>query len=157
MRHSYAVPMRWMVIYKYEVPGGTLNLSYTKLPRPWSPWESSSLRKNPHGRTRNWTQDLMISSQKLWPLDHEAGQGVIILNYIYRSVCLFPTAHVKQVCHILNQNFSPCIHLSVFYTCTYTIGIIKLLMHILLLHFCFLISESPRSQNFMTPLVLGPL
>jgi hypothetical protein len=30
-------------------------------------------RKNPHGRTGNRTRDLMISSQKLWPLDHEAG------------------------------------------------------------------------------------
>jgi hypothetical protein len=28
-----------------------LNLSSTKLPRPWSPWESSPSRKNPHGRT----------------------------------------------------------------------------------------------------------
>jgi hypothetical protein len=32
MRRSYVVPMRWMVIYEYEVPGGTLNLSYIKLP-----------------------------------------------------------------------------------------------------------------------------
>jgi hypothetical protein len=27
MRLSYVVPMRWMVIYEYEVPGGTLNLN----------------------------------------------------------------------------------------------------------------------------------
>jgi hypothetical protein len=26
MRCSYVVPMRWMVIYEYEVPGGALNL-----------------------------------------------------------------------------------------------------------------------------------
>jgi hypothetical protein len=38
--------MRWMVIYEYEVPGVALNLSYTKLPRPWSPLESSLSRKN---------------------------------------------------------------------------------------------------------------
>ena len=31
-------------------------------------------RKNPHGRTGNRTRDLVISSQKLWPLDHEAGR-----------------------------------------------------------------------------------
>jgi hypothetical protein len=68
MRHSYVVPMRWMVIHEYEVPGGALNLSYTKLHRPW---ESSPSRQSPHGRTGNWTWDLMISSQKLWPLDHE--------------------------------------------------------------------------------------
>jgi hypothetical protein len=73
MRRGYVVPMRWMVIYKYEVPGGALNLNSTKLPRPWSPSGSSLSRKNPHGRARNRTPDLMISSQKLWPLDHEAG------------------------------------------------------------------------------------
>jgi hypothetical protein len=32
MRHSYVVPMRWMVIYEYEVPGGALNLKYTNYP-----------------------------------------------------------------------------------------------------------------------------
>ena len=30
-------------------------------------------KENSHGRTGNRTRDLMISSQKLWPLDHEAG------------------------------------------------------------------------------------
>jgi hypothetical protein len=54
-------------IYEHEVPGGALNLNYTKLPRPWSPRGSSTSRKNPHGRTGN------RSGQKLWPLDHEAG------------------------------------------------------------------------------------
>jgi hypothetical protein len=54
--------------------GRGLNLSSTKLPRPWSPWESSLLKKNSLGRVRNRTLDLMISSQKLWPLDHEAGR-----------------------------------------------------------------------------------
>jgi hypothetical protein len=75
MRRSYVVPLRWMVIYEYEVPGGALNLNSTKLPRPWPPWGSSPSRKNPHGRTGNRTRDLKISSQKLWPLDHEAGQS----------------------------------------------------------------------------------
>jgi hypothetical protein len=73
MRRSYVVPMRWMVLYEYEVTGGALNLSSTKLPRPWSPWESSPSKKNPNGRTGNRTRDLMISSRKLWALDHEAG------------------------------------------------------------------------------------
>ena len=31
-------------------------------------------RENSHGRTGNRTRDLMISSQSLWPLDHEAGR-----------------------------------------------------------------------------------
>jgi hypothetical protein len=74
MRRSYVVPMRWITMYEYEVPGGTLNLSSTKLPKPSSPWESSSSRKNPHCRKWNRTRDLMISSQKLGPLDHEAGR-----------------------------------------------------------------------------------
>jgi hypothetical protein len=73
MRRSYVVTVRWMVIYEYEVPGGALNLNFTKLPRPCSPWGSSPSRKNPHGRTWNRTHDLMTSRQKLWPLDHEAG------------------------------------------------------------------------------------
>jgi hypothetical protein len=47
MRRSYFVPLRWMVIYENEVPGGALNLSATKLPSPWSPWESSPTRKIP--------------------------------------------------------------------------------------------------------------
>jgi hypothetical protein len=67
MRRSYVVPMRWMVIYEYEVPGGALNLNSTKLPRTGSPRGSSPSRKNPHGRTGNRTRDLMISSKKIWP------------------------------------------------------------------------------------------
>ena len=30
-------------------------------------------KENSHGRAGNRTRDLMISSQRLWPLDHEAG------------------------------------------------------------------------------------
>jgi hypothetical protein len=69
MRRSYGVPMRWMLIYEDEVPGGAYYISSTKLPRTWPPWESSSSRKNPHGRTENRTRDLSISSPKLWALD----------------------------------------------------------------------------------------
>jgi len=32
-----------------------------------------SFRENSHGRAGNRTWDLMISNQRLWPLDHEAG------------------------------------------------------------------------------------
>ena len=32
-------------------------------------------RENSHGRTGNRTRDLMISRQRLWPLDHEAGRN----------------------------------------------------------------------------------
>ena len=30
-------------------------------------------KENSHGKAGNRTRDLMISSQRLWPLDHEAG------------------------------------------------------------------------------------
>jgi hypothetical protein len=50
MRRIYVAPMRWMVIYEYEVPGGALNLNSTKLPRSWSPSGSSLSRKIPYGR-----------------------------------------------------------------------------------------------------------
>jgi hypothetical protein len=32
MRLSYVVPIRWMVIYEYEVPGGALYLNSTNYP-----------------------------------------------------------------------------------------------------------------------------
>jgi hypothetical protein len=32
MGRSYVVPMRWMVIYEYGVPGGALNLNSTNYP-----------------------------------------------------------------------------------------------------------------------------
>ena len=37
-------------------------------------------KKKSHGRAGNRTRDLMISSQSLWPLDHEAGYPAYILN-----------------------------------------------------------------------------
>jgi hypothetical protein len=61
IRRSYIFSMRWMVIYEYEVPGGDLNLSSTKLPRPWPPWESSPSRKNPHGRTGDFLLNIRPS------------------------------------------------------------------------------------------------
>jgi hypothetical protein len=39
--------MRWIVIYEYEEPEGALNPCSTKLPRPWSPWESSFQENTP--------------------------------------------------------------------------------------------------------------
>jgi hypothetical protein len=116
MRRSYVVPMRTMVIYEYAGPGGALNLNSTKLPRPWSPWGSSPSRKNPHGRTGNRTRDLMISSQKLWPLDHEAGhylnycnqqmQNYIITVYI-TTVCLCnPYCYMFRHFHVVIRQFT---------------------------------------------------
>ena len=42
-------------------------------------------RENSHGRTGNRTRVLMISSQRLWPLDHEA--GLVLLNFISPFGC----------------------------------------------------------------------
>jgi hypothetical protein len=36
--------------------------------------------KNPHGRAGNRTRDLIINSQKRWPLDHEAGHVMITVQ-----------------------------------------------------------------------------
>jgi hypothetical protein len=65
MKHSYVVPMRWMVIYEYEVPGGALNLKSTNYPDHGRQGDLPPSGKHPHGRTGNQTRDLMISSQKL--------------------------------------------------------------------------------------------
>ena len=35
-------------------------------------------RENSSGRAGNRTRDLMISSQSLWPLDHEAGRVLVL-------------------------------------------------------------------------------
>ena len=58
----------WVVIEEDVVPAGTLNLNSTNLPRPWQPLQGKFPRKG-----GNRTRDLMISSQRLWPLDNEAG------------------------------------------------------------------------------------
>ena len=34
-------------------------------------------KENSHGRAGNRTRDLMISSQRLWTLDHEAGPDIL--------------------------------------------------------------------------------
>ena len=39
-----------------------------------------AFRENSHGRTGNRTRDLMISSQRLWSLDHEAGLFLYLLR-----------------------------------------------------------------------------
>ena len=40
-------------------------------------------RENSYGRAGNRTRDLMISIERLWPLDNEAGQFGDILQYKY--------------------------------------------------------------------------
>jgi hypothetical protein len=58
MRHDYVVPMRWMVIYEYGVPGRALNLNSTNYPdhghhgdppvMEKSPWQSRESTLGPH-------------------------------------------------------------------------------------------------------------
>jgi hypothetical protein len=62
MRRGYVVPMRWMVIYGYGVPGGALNLNSTNYPDHGHHGDPPLSEKNSHGRAGNRTRDLMISS-----------------------------------------------------------------------------------------------
>jgi hypothetical protein len=96
MRRRYVVQISWMVIYEYEVPGRAFDLSSTKLLRPWSPWKCSPSRKHPGNRTL----DLMISSRKLWPLDHEAG-------HIYIYIYIYNTAYT---CIPTGWHYAHCVH-----------------------------------------------
>jgi hypothetical protein len=50
MRRGYVVPMRWMVIYEYGVPGGALNLNSTNYPDHGHHGDSPLTGKNLHGR-----------------------------------------------------------------------------------------------------------
>ena len=70
LRCPYGV---WVVIEEDIVPGAALNLISTNLPRPWSPRGIFPFKENSHGRAGNRTRDLLISSQRLWPQEHEAG------------------------------------------------------------------------------------
>jgi hypothetical protein len=64
--------------------------------------------KNPHGRAGNRTRDRM-SSQKRWPLDHEAGQLAkqIAVRWITADVkhaLILSTSYGLQTSHILTNN-----------------------------------------------------
>jgi hypothetical protein len=80
--------MRWMVIHKYGVPGGDLNLNSTNYPDHDNHGDPPLSGKNPHGRARNRTRDLMISSQKRRPLDHKAGLTGGIFTHIWPTAIL---------------------------------------------------------------------
>ena len=61
----FLAPRRW---------GFNLKSNYTNYPDHGHHGDPPSHKENPHGRAGNRTRDLVISSQKLWRLDHEAGQ-----------------------------------------------------------------------------------
>ena len=50
------------------------------------PPTQTMVRENSHGRTGNRTRDLTISSQRLWPLDHEAGLHVWMYVTCYEGL-----------------------------------------------------------------------
>jgi len=59
-------------------------------------------RENSHGRARNKSRDLMISSQRLWPLDH----GVSKIKHLYvrtdfRSLLIHTSSIHKNALHDL--------------------------------------------------------
>jgi hypothetical protein len=110
LRRSYVVTVRWMVIYEYEIPGETLNLSSTNLPRPCSPWESSPLRRNPHGRTGNRTRDLTINSQNLWPQTTRPVRHLMqFIRKDFRFLrCVQTALHGKQRWYVLQPSKSTC-------------------------------------------------
>ena len=65
-----------------EVPGGALNLISTNYPDHGHHGRLPLSRKNTHGRAGNRTRDLMVSSQELWPTNHEAGLIMMMMMII---------------------------------------------------------------------------
>ena len=53
-------------------------------------------KENSHGRAGNRTRDLMIRSQRLWPLDHEAGQFTDISALILSHGLWQPSFCIKK-------------------------------------------------------------
>jgi len=82
----------WVVIWEDVVPGGAL--------KPKFYWPTQTMvtagilpfRKNSHGRAGNRTRDLMISSQRLWPLDHEAYRNIYTFNC---EGCVWGSVHIS--------------------------------------------------------------
>jgi hypothetical protein len=74
MRRSYVVRMRWMVIYKYGVPGGALNLNSTNYPDHGNHGNLSLQGKIPilEPGIEPWTSWSVVRNSD--HLDHEASQ-----------------------------------------------------------------------------------
>jgi hypothetical protein len=66
-----------------QVGLGALNLKSTNYPDHGHHGDPSLSGKNPHVRAGNQTRDLVISSQKRWPLDNEAGRNMIKYVSLY--------------------------------------------------------------------------
>jgi hypothetical protein len=76
---------------------------------------SSPHKENPHGRAGNRTRDLVISSHKLRPPDHEAGQTQIC-HKVTRTAsnqqlfCPYISINFQRIEKCFKQNlyFMPC-------------------------------------------------
>jgi hypothetical protein len=89
-------------MYERGGPGGALTLHSTSDPvhgrcgdlplQGKIPMEDSSARENSHGRTGNWPRDLMLSSQKVWPPNHEAGLDITFVEESPHAAFLQPEA-----------------------------------------------------------------
>ena len=75
-----------------EISGGTLSLNLLTTQTMVTTGIFFPARKNSHGRTENRTRDLMISSQRPWSLDHEAG---LIRIYFRKVVYINEPSRIK--------------------------------------------------------------
>ena len=53
-------------------------------------------KENSHGRAGNRTRHLMISSQGLWPLDHEAGRYILLLCGVIILLCFLTNSEERR-------------------------------------------------------------
>jgi hypothetical protein len=119
MRRSDVVPMRWMVIYEYEVQGGTLNLKSTNYPAHGRHGDLPLQGKIPMAELGI---EPGTSWSVLWPLDHEAGHSE-------GSTCV-------ELCRL---HFSAAF-VSLPKTLQVLFALCDLLLELLGVHFCILLA-----------------
>ena len=67
-------------------------------------------KENPHGRAENRIRDLVISSQKLWPLDHEAVQGQEITKKMAETLI----QQIMKLWMMLHKSTATCLAVQTF-------------------------------------------
>ena len=108
-------PWGAVTLSRWCVSGDTGGCSARRGLKPKLYWSTQTMvtagvfpfKENSHGRAGNRTRDLMISSQRLWPLDHEAGRNwlcsskdfyEILRGCIYSEQVLNVAALTDAVC-----------------------------------------------------------
>ena len=66
-------------------------------------------KENSHGRAGNRTRDLMISSQRLWPLDHEAGPFTFDIGSPKNSSPKIRGPQIPSMYYMLTYNMRNCV------------------------------------------------